>query len=143
MIPIAHIDQVLFASPSYLNQRALISRPEDSKHHEFISLTMLKNFRQLNFRHIRTLENVEVELDSRLSTNNLLVSKSLCVQGHGLARILYSDIQKNLLNGSLVEILPESKLPAFTLYAIISKHEQQPMKVQRCLEALKQYFFNC
>ena len=50
------------------------------------------------------------------------------------------DIQKDLLNGSLVEILPEWKLPAFALYAIISKHEQQPMKVQRCLEALKQYF---
>ena len=50
------------------------------------------------------------------------------------------NIQIELLNGGLVEVLPEWKLPAFALYAIISKHEQQPMKVQRCLEALKQYF---
>lgn len=58
VIPIAHIDQILVASPSYLNQTALISRPEDLKHHEFIALTMLKNFPQLNFKHIRILENV-------------------------------------------------------------------------------------
>ncbi len=103
---------------------------------------MLKKFRQLNFRHIRTLENVEVELDSRLSTNNLLVSKSLCVQGHGLARILHSDIQKDLLNGSLVEILPEWKLPAFTLYAIISKHEQQPYESAALFGSLKTIFFS-
>ncbi|WP_180043310.1 MULTISPECIES: LysR family transcriptional regulator [unclassified Acinetobacter] len=140
VIPIALIDQVLVASPSYLNQTAPISRPEDLKHHELIPLTIMKNFQQLNFKHISTAENVDVELGSRLSTNNVLVSKSLCMQGHGLARILHLDIQKDLLNGSLVEILPEWKLPAFTLYAIISKHEQQPMKVHRCLEALKQYF---
>ena len=42
--------------------------------------------------------------------------------------------------GSLIEILPDWKLPAFTLYAEIAKHDQQPMKIQRCVEALKQYF---
>jgi DNA-binding transcriptional LysR family regulator len=68
------------------------------------------------------------------------VTKTLCQHGHGVARILYLDVQKELVNGSLVEVLPEWKLPNFTLYAIISKHEQQPMKIHRCLDALKQYF---
>ncbi len=50
------------------------------------------------------------------------------------------DVQKDLISGALVEVLPEWNLPSFTLYAIISKCEQQPMKIHRCLEALKQYF---
>ena len=64
----------------------------------------------------------------------------MCLQGHGIARILYLDIQKDLVSGSLVEVLPEWKLPAFTLYAVMSKREQQPTKIHRCLDALKQYF---
>ena len=140
IVPLARVEQVLVASPSYLNQSAPISRPEDLKNHDLIPLTIMKNFQHLSFQHVTRDENVSIEMGSRLSTNNVLVSKSLCMQGHGIARILHLDIQKDLLNGNLVEILPEWKLPAFALYAIISKHEQQPMKVQRCLEALKQYF---
>jgi hypothetical protein len=35
-------------------------------------------------------------MKTRLSTNNVFVAKSLCQQGHGIARILYMDIQKEL-----------------------------------------------
>ena len=76
----------------------------------------------------------------RLQTNNVFVAKSLCQHGHGIARILYLDVQKELMNGTLVEVLPEWKLPTFTLSAVTLKREQQPMKIHRCLDALKQYF---
>lgn len=58
----------------------------------------------------------------------------------GLARILYMDIQKELINGTLVEVLPDWHMPAYTLHALTSKREQYPMKVHRCIDALKQYF---
>jgi DNA-binding transcriptional LysR family regulator len=50
------------------------------------------------------------------------------------------DIQKELINGTLVEVLPDWHMPAYTLHALTSKREQHPMKVQRCIDALKQYF---
>ena len=50
------------------------------------------------------------------------------------------DIQKGLINGTLVEVLPDWHMPAYTLHALTSKREQYPMKVQRCIDALKQYF---
>ena len=50
------------------------------------------------------------------------------------------DIQKELINGTLVEVLPDWHMPAYTLHALTSKREQYPMKVQRCIDALKQYF---
>ncbi|EXC96532.1 bacterial regulatory helix-turn-helix, lysR family protein [Acinetobacter baumannii 1051830] len=140
VIPMAFVDQILVASPSYLNQTSPILHPNDLNNHELLSINAMNYSRSFNFQHAKTGEKLNIEMASRLQSNNLQVAKALCQQGHGIARILYLDAQKELKNGSLIEILPDWKLPAFTLYAEIAKHDQQPMKIQRCVEALKQYF---
>ena len=140
VVPLARVEQVLVASPSYLNQTTPVSRPEDLKNHDLIPVNLMKNYASFSFHHASTGEVVGLDMSSRLTTNNVLIAKSLCLQGHGIARLLYLDVQKDLINCSLVEVLPEWKLPTFTLYAITPKREQQPMKVHRCLDALKQYF---
>ncbi|MGE9817140.1 LysR family transcriptional regulator [Acinetobacter baumannii] len=140
VIPMAFVDQILVASPSYLNQTSPILHPNDLNNHELLSINAMNDSRSFNFQHAKTCEKLNIEMASRLQSNNLQVAKALCQQGHGIARILYLDAQKELKNGSLIEILPDWKLPAFTLYAEIAKHDQQPMKIQRCVEALKQYF---
>lgn len=139
-MPLARVDQVMVASPSYLNQNSPITRPEDLHSHDLIPINIMKNYQSFSFEHVSTSENVNIEMKHRLQTNNVFVAKSLCQSGHGIARILYLDIQKELKNGTLVEVLPEWRLPAFTLNAMILKREQQPMKIHRCLDALKQYF---
>lgn len=138
--PLARVDQVLVASPSYLNQNLPISRPEDLLNHDLIPINIMKNHQNFAFEHAATGENVSLEMKHRLQTNNVFVAKSLCQSGHGIARLLYLDVQKELHNGTLVEVLPEWKLPAFTLNAMTLRREQQPMKIHRCLDALKQYF---
>jgi len=140
VIPMAFVDQILVASPSYLNQTSPILHPNDLNNHELLSINAMNDSRSFNFQHAKTGEKLNIEMASRLQSNNLQVAKALCQQGHGIARILYLDAQKELKAGSLIEILPDWKLPAFTLYAEIAKHDQQPMKIQRCVEALKQYF---
>ncbi|WP_439038058.1 LysR family transcriptional regulator [Acinetobacter baumannii] len=140
VIPMAFVDQILVASPSYLNQTSPILHPNELNNHELLSINAMNDSRSFNFQHAKTGEKLNIEMASRLQSNNLQVAKALCQQGHGIARILYLDAQKELKNGSLIEILPDWKLPAFTLYAEIAKHDQQPMKIQRCVEALKQYF---
>lgn len=140
VIPMAFVDQILVASPSYLNQTSPILHPNDLNNHELLSINAMNDSRSFNFQHAKTGEKLNIKMASRLQSNNLQVAKALCQQGHGIARILYLDAQKELKNGSLIEILPDWKLPAFTLYAEIAKHDQQPMKIQRCVEALKQYF---
>ncbi|EYD36578.1 bacterial regulatory helix-turn-helix, lysR family protein [Acinetobacter baumannii 25493_8] len=140
VIPMAFVDQILVASPSYLNQTSPILHPNDLNNHELLSINAMNDSRSFNFQHAKTGEKLNIEMASRLQSNNLQVAKALCQQWHGIARILYLDAQKELKNGSLIEILPDWKLPAFTLYAEIAKHDQQPMKIQRCVEALKQYF---
>lgn len=64
----------------------------------------------------------------------------MCLHGNTIARMSYLDVQKDLMNGSLIEVLPEWKLQPFRLYAVMPKREQQPTKILRCLDTLKQYF---
>ena len=44
IVPLARVEQVLVASPSYLNQSAPISRPEDLKNHDLIPINVMKNY---------------------------------------------------------------------------------------------------
>ncbi len=138
--PLLRVEQILVAAPSYLNQNSPVSRPEDLIQHDLLPVSLLKAQPELKFSHSVTGEQLELNMHARLSSNSSSVAKALCLQGHGIARVCYLDVQKDLMNGALVEVLPEWKLPVFNLYAVILKREQQPMKIHRCLEALKQYF---
>lgn len=140
VVPLARVDQILVASPSYLNQSACITRPEDLRQHELLPVTLMQNYHHFSLQHGLSGEVVNLDMKTRLASNNVFVAKSLCLQGLGISRILYMDIQKELANGSLVEVLPDWQLPAYSLHALTSKREQYPMKVHRCLDALKQYF---
>lgn len=140
VVPLIQIEQILVAAPSYINQKSVISRPEDLKTHDMLPLTHFKQYQRFYFKHIHSAEQVEFELNSRFSTNNGQVAKAMCLQGNGIAKILYLDGKKDLMNGSLVEVLPEWKLPPLTLYAVMPKREQQLTKTLRCIDTLKQYF---
>ena len=139
VISLARVEQVLVAAPSYLNQTTSILHPHDLQQHDLIPTASDQS--QVAFKHSLTGEHVELDSNSRFTTNNPMIAKVLCLQGHGIAMMSYLDVQKDLLSGALVEILPEWKLPSFALYALTPKYEQRPVKISRCLEALKQYFF--
>lgn len=138
--PMARVQQILIASPSYLNQRPAIEHPNDLLTHQLLPVDQMKNFSKLKFSNEKTGENVELEVPVKVRTNNVFVMKTLCHEGHGIGRILHLDAQQELKRGEFVEVLPDWKLPEYTLYAVTLKREQQPVKVIRCIEALKSYF---
>ena len=100
----------------------------------------MQNWHRFSFQHCLSEQRVDLEMKSRISTNNIFVVKALCQNGLGLARVLYLDVQKELMNGELIEVLPDWKLPSYTLYAVAAPIEQRSVKTQRCIEALKTYF---
>lgn len=48
-VPLARVEQILVASPSFVNHSALISRPEDLANHDLIALNIMKNHHSLVF----------------------------------------------------------------------------------------------
>ncbi|WP_111892687.1 LysR family transcriptional regulator [Acinetobacter sp. MB5] len=139
-IPLARVEQVLVASAEYLNQTASIHVPEDLKQHSILPVHTMQNWQHFSFYHHLSDQCVELEMKSRISTNNIFVVKALCQNGLGLARVLYLDVQKELISGELIEVLPDWKLPSYTLYAVAAPIEQRSVKTQRCIDALKTYF---
>lgn len=138
--PMARVDQVLVASPSYLRQFPQIQNPEDLKQLELLPINLVQNAQDIQLTNVTTNEKAQVTMPARIYSNNVFVAKSLCIAGHGVSRILYLDVQKELNRGDLVEVLPQWKMQDYLLYAVTLKREQQPTKIYRCLEALGQYF---
>lgn len=140
-VPLAYVEQLMVASPSYLNQVAPIDHPTTLNDHFLINMNGMKEANQLNFKHVVSQQDINVKMRTRLETNNIFVSKAMCQNSLGLARILYLDVKKELLSGELVEVLPSWKLPEFVLYAVIpNKEDAESAKIQRCLDVLKNYF---
>ena len=138
--PLAKVEQILLASPAYLNQHSPITKPSDLESHKLVSVDIVKDYSKIAFEHFETKESVSIEMDVKVQTNNIYVMKTLSQHGHGICRALHLDVQPALRQGSLIQILPEWKLPEYTLYAMTLKREQQPVKIVRCLEALRSYF---
>ena len=139
-IPLARVEQVLVASAGYLNQTAPIHTPEDLKQHAILPVHSMHNWHHFAFQHGLSDQRIDIDMKARISTNNIFVVKALCQNGLGLARVLYLDVQKELMNGELIEVLPDWKLPSYTLYAVAAPVEQRSVKTQRCIDALKTYF---
>lgn len=138
--PMCRVEQVLVATPAYLRQYPALHHPTDLTGHSLIGINLIKDVNTLMFKHHQTEEPVTITMPSRLESNNVFLSKTLCLGNHGITRILFLDVQKELARGELVEILPQWKLPDYTLYAVTLRREHQPIKITRCLESLSQYF---
>ena len=138
--PMARVDQILCAAPAYLRKFAPIQTPEDLTQLELLPIDLVQNPQDIHLTNAATNEQKHVFMPARIRSNNVFVTKSLCLAGHGVSRILYLDVQKELARGDLVEVLPQWKMQDYILYAVTLKREQQPTKIYRCLDALSQYF---
>ncbi len=138
--PLTEVRQVLVASPHYIRQQEKLSEPKDLNKLSLIGISLLKDPMQLDLTNIETEKKTRIKMSSRIQTNNIFLAKTLAKEGHGIARLMSLDIQKELASGELVEILPGYQLPSYMLYAVTPRREQQPAKITRCLEVLTKYF---
>lgn len=138
--PLTDVRQILVASPQYLRQHDKIQDPKDLAKLQMIGISLLKDPTQLDFVHIESNKKTRVKMNARIQTNNIFLATTLAKEGHGVARLMSLDIQKELAAGELVEVLPGYQLPTFMLYAVTLRREQQPAKITRCLEVLEKHF---
>ena len=104
-------------------------------------LIACKLVRQLRLiLHVNTEDTYQLKMHTRMRTDNVMLVKSLCLQGHCIARILALDAEQELKTGELMTVLPLWKLPEYILYAVVLKRTEQPSKIIRCLEILKTFF---
>ncbi len=138
--PLTEVRQMLVAAPQYLRQFDKISDPKELAALQIIGISLLKDPTTLDLTQVDSSKKTRIKMGSRLQTNNIFLAKTLAKEGHGVARLMSLDIQKELAAGELVEVLPGYQLPSFMLYAVTLRREQQPAKITRCLEVLEKHF---
>lgn len=128
---LAKVNQVLVASPNYLNGCTL-TQPKQLSEHPFISSNVNE---QIGF-----LGGGSVKVKAGVVTNDETLALALTKAGYGLLHTNALYVRDLLMAGELVLVLPEHQLPPLTLYAQIPNKTQTPTKVRHCLEALSGYF---
>lgn len=84
--------------------------------------------------------NERVTLPLRASTTNQIALQQLCEQGLGIARLFEIDARPAMARGTLVQVLPQWRLPRHPLTLVTPGREGEPAKSRVAVAALKRYF---
>lgn len=130
--PIATIDFLLVASPSYIAKRGLPKKPEDLAQHHCILPT------HAIIPPILSQDNTEYhyELTAIMHTNDTLMEYHLVKAGIGVAFLPRPIIQNDLNTGELLHILPDYNYQSSTLYAAYINREYLSAKVRTFIDFL-------
>lgn len=112
---IGSFDRVLVAAPSYLSQRAPITRIEDLAHCDFVGVNALPDALTLQSKTQSVTfepERIRIEVDSITSAISAVRA------GLGLRALPLSEIADDLATETLVRILPDWSLPDMGIYAV-------------------------
>lgn len=130
---IGHVEQRLFASPSYLGHRGSPLQPADLAGHECILLRSAQ--RQAVWRLQGDSELVEVVVRGRFMVNNVGLMRVLAERGMGIAVLDPSLVREQLAQGRLLQVLPEWAAPRLPMHALMSSR-MQPASVRALIDFL-------
>lgn len=131
---LGRVKQVLLASPEFLKHNK-IDTPKALMEQVYIAAN---DGEGLSFVQGSQKENIKPT--SRFVTGDASLALQLAKDGYGVVKSNLLDAKAAIKEGVLVPVLSDYELPALSLCARTLNKEQQPAKVQRCLEVMSEYF---
>lgn len=130
------IDTRIFtcASPAYLARHGEPRHPRDLERHECLHTRDPLSGRPFAWEFHRGGEIIEVEVRSRLVTNELSTKLAACIAGHGITQTFELGLQDLLGSGALKQILPDWAEERFPLYVFYPSRHLPPAKVRAFLD---------
>lgn len=125
--------RVLCASPAYLQQYGVPDNLAELGKHNCLKHYDNKEGTWPLFEN-NSIKNIPIE--GNITTNSSLNLKNLVLKGVGIAYLPSFIVYRELINGSLVSVLPEHQLPAKQIYAVYSKNKYRMKKVKALLDFL-------
>ncbi len=130
---IGTLRRVLVAAPAYLERRPPIRTIRDLQTCDIIGIVMLPKVMTLQ----RNGEEVRFEPEhSRVEVDSISGAKSAILAGLGVQHMPMSETEQNLADGSLVEVLPDWKLPDLGIYAVWPDGGPQKRLTRRLIDFL-------
>ena len=138
MRPLAPCRAVLCASPAYLAQWGVPQVPQDLLQHQCLHFSHLTDGTHWHFRRGggEQREEVGVRVQAGFTANNGLVLHQAALRGLGIVYSTTFLAWRNLLDGSLLPVLPGWELPLNHLSALYPASRQPSPKVRALIDFL-------
>lgn len=128
---------VTLASPDYLQRHGTPQQPEqlaDSlQQHSCITYSYLKNPRLWQFTN-QYGKPIQVEVDSRVSSNSSEMELNLCRRGLGIVRLPSFMLTGELERGELVELFPDYRPLAIDIFLIYPSRKHLSSRVRSFID---------
>ncbi|MDP2609103.1 MULTISPECIES: LysR family transcriptional regulator [unclassified Oceanobacter] len=121
---------VTLAAPSYLQQYGTPQRPEELAEHHCITYSGLKTPRLWHYRN-QYGKDIQVEVNSRVSSNSSEMEISLCLAGHGIVCMPSFLFTNEISSGRLIELFTDYQPMVIDIYLIYPSRKHMSAKV-RC-----------
>ncbi len=126
--------RVLVASPKYVERKGAPRSPADLTNHDCLAFTSFA--RPQEWRLIGPKGPVNVNIQSRISCNNVQALKTVAENGLGITVGATLSVGPSLLSGQLVRVLPDYEFEPTAVYAVYPSARQLSTKVRAIVDLL-------
>lgn len=132
---IGEAEEVIIASPSYLERHGIPQQPSELASHYWVAFTRKTQPYQL-FLKGPSGEQQKVRLYGRARSNSVPSMREMVKAGMGIGQILKLMVKEELDNGQLVQVLSEYRSEAVGIYAVYPQRAFLPLKVRAVIDYL-------
>ncbi len=129
-VKLGRFEQILVASPDYLQRVGRPKKPEDLARYDWLALTLLSTPLTWKFSDKQGHSQTVRMKHPRLRTDNPGTLRSLAEAGAGITALDSASVAAALESGRLQRLLPQWRLPEGGQYAVFPPGRHQPPQVQ-------------
>jgi len=134
-VDVLPLRRLIVATPGYIKKNGLPQLPKDLKSHNFAHNHLIEP--ELNIRFIEGRKVSTVPITANILANTVWMLRAAVMRGTHMAMMPAFFIEKELVSGNLVPILPQCRVQHTQLVAFYGRSPYVPMKVRIFINFLR------
>ncbi|EAQ65284.1 Transcriptional Regulator, LysR family protein [Marinomonas sp. MED121] len=118
-----------YASPAYLKERGVPKNLDDLKHHSLVTYSPSLGNKTGNFNYLYDREVKKVSMRTSINVNSTVSYTDACLGGLGIAQLPKEAVGSYVLQGKLIEVLPNYAMPKSQIDLIHLKNKKVSRRV--------------
>lgn len=120
---IGTVEMALFASPVYLELRGQPQQPQDLSQHDCV---MMRSEASITTWQLENNDGAscKVSVSGRFKLNNQSLMRQLAERGMGITPLAFSLVAESVVQGRLLRVLPEWRIPSLPIQALTTSRLQ-------------------
>lgn len=131
--PLIESHWIVCCAPRYIEQQGLVTTLEDLKEHNCLVYSY-QNKGALDWRFTKGDQSQHIRVSGNFATNNSQALRKAALAGCGITYIPRCCVHEDLLDGKLIELLPDYRPRSLGVYAVYPYTRHQPEKIRLLIE---------